>query len=83
MPRNTEQVLKGFKKVLIPELNTGQLRLLIRGKYLVDARGLNKVQGRPFLIDEIEQAIELMLDDKWPAEQQSIAPRKHEVVATA
>ncbi|MCX5661222.1 MAG: 2-oxoacid:acceptor oxidoreductase subunit alpha [Planctomycetota bacterium] len=65
MPKNLGEVLKRFKKVLIPELNMGQLRLLIRGKFLVDARGLNKVQGKPFLVEEIEHAINLMLDDKW------------------
>ncbi len=57
MPKNTEAVLKRFKKVLVPELNTGQLLMLLRAKYLVDAQGLNKVQGRPFLISEIEEGI--------------------------
>ncbi|MEM1446630.1 MAG: 2-oxoacid:acceptor oxidoreductase subunit alpha [Planctomycetota bacterium] len=57
MPANTGDVLKKFKRVLIPELNTGQLRLLIRGKYLVDAEGLNKVQGKPFLVEEIAAKI--------------------------
>jgi 2-oxoglutarate/2-oxoacid ferredoxin oxidoreductase subunit alpha len=57
MPKNTEAVLKKFKKVLIPELNSGQLCWLLRAKYLVPAEGLNKLQGRPFLISEIEEAI--------------------------
>ncbi len=57
MPANTGDVLAKFKKVLIPELNTGQLRLLIRGKFLVDAEGLNKVQGKPFLVEELSDAI--------------------------
>ena len=61
MPKNTGDVLKRFKKVLVPELNAGQLLLLLRGKYLVDAIGLNKVQGRPFLVSEIEEKIEQML----------------------
>ena len=61
MPRNTGDVLKRYKKVLIPELNGGQLRLLIRGTYLVDAVGLNKVQGKPFLVSEIEEKIEELL----------------------
>ncbi len=61
MPKNTGDVLKKFKKVLIPELNAGQLILLIRGKFLVDAVGLHKYQGRPFLISEIEAKIEQML----------------------
>ncbi|HEV3257816.1 MAG TPA: 2-oxoglutarate ferredoxin oxidoreductase subunit alpha, partial [Gemmataceae bacterium] len=61
MPKNTGEVLKRYKKVLVPELNCGQLRLLLRGQYLVDAVGLNKVQGRPFLVSEIEEKIEEML----------------------
>lgn len=65
MPKNLGDVLKKFKKILIPELNDGQLRLLIRGRFLADARGLNKVQGKPFLVEEVEQAIELMLSGEW------------------
>ena len=51
-------ILKRFKKVLIPELNLGQLRMLIRAKYLVDAIGLNKVQGKPFSVAEVVEKIE-------------------------
>jgi 2-oxoglutarate ferredoxin oxidoreductase subunit alpha len=58
MPRNTGEVLKRYKKVLVPELNRGQLRLLLRAEFLIDAVGLNKVQGRPFLVGEIEEKIE-------------------------
>ena len=65
MPKNTAEVLSRFKHVLIPELNDGQLRLLIRGKFAVDAKGLNKVQGKPFLVEEVERAIDLVLDDAW------------------
>jgi 2-oxoglutarate ferredoxin oxidoreductase subunit alpha len=61
MPKNTGAVLKRYKKVLVPELNSGQLRLLLRGMFLVDAVGLNKVQGRPFLVSEIEYKITEML----------------------
>jgi len=78
LPKNLGEVLGRFKKVLIPELNTGQLRLLIRAKYLVNAKGLNKVQGKPFLIEEIEQAIDLMLSDEW-GPRESIVPRHHKV----
>jgi len=45
----------------VPELNTGQLLWLLRAKYLVPAVGLNKVQGKPFLVSEIEDAIDRML----------------------
>lgn len=61
MPKNTEAVLKRFKKILVPELNSGQLCWLLRAKYLVPAEGLNKVQGKPFLVSEIEAAIEKAL----------------------
>ncbi len=53
--------MKRYKKILVPELNCGQLRLLLRAQYLVDAVGLNKVQGRPFLVSEIEEKIEQLL----------------------
>jgi 2-oxoglutarate ferredoxin oxidoreductase subunit alpha len=61
MPRNIGAVLKRYKKVLVPELNAGQLLMLLRAQFLVDAQGLNKIQGRPFLVSEIEQKIEEML----------------------
>jgi 2-oxoglutarate/2-oxoacid ferredoxin oxidoreductase subunit alpha len=61
MPRNTGDVLKRYKKVLVPELNAGQLRMLLRAEFLVDAIGLNKIQGRPFLVSEIEAKIDEML----------------------
>ncbi len=57
-PRNLDDVLSSFNKVLIPEMNTGQLALLIRGKYLVDTITYSKVRGRPFTIHEIMDAIE-------------------------
>jgi 2-oxoglutarate ferredoxin oxidoreductase subunit alpha len=61
MPRNTGAVLKRYKKVLVPELNRGQLRMLLRAEFLVDAVGLNKIQGRPFLVSEVETKIEELL----------------------
>jgi 2-oxoglutarate ferredoxin oxidoreductase subunit alpha len=61
MPKNTGEVLKRYKKVLVPELNAGQLSVLLRDRFLVDAKGLNKIQGRPFLVSEIEEKIEQML----------------------
>jgi 2-oxoglutarate ferredoxin oxidoreductase subunit alpha len=57
-PSNFEEVLNNYDKVLIPELNLGQLKTLIQAKYLVECIGLNKVKGRPFTIAEIEQHIE-------------------------
>jgi 2-oxoglutarate ferredoxin oxidoreductase subunit alpha len=61
MPRNVGDVLKRYKRILVPELNCGQLRMLLRSQFLVDAVGLNKIQGRPFLVSEIEQKIEEMV----------------------
>ncbi|HEX7198099.1 MAG TPA: 2-oxoacid:acceptor oxidoreductase subunit alpha [Dongiaceae bacterium] len=61
MPKNIGEVLKRYKKVLVPELNAGQLRMLLRAQFLVDAVGLNKIQGRPFLVSEIEEKIAQML----------------------
>jgi 2-oxoglutarate ferredoxin oxidoreductase subunit alpha len=63
MPKNTGEVLKSFKRVLIPEMNLGQLSMRIRAKYLVDAIGLNKVQGRPFTVAEIQAKIEVLLSN--------------------
>jgi len=52
-PGNTGDVLRSYRRVLIPEVNLGQLLLLIRARYLVDAVGYDKVRGKPFRIGEI------------------------------
>ena len=57
-PSNLGDVLKRYKKVLIPELNMGQLRAIIRSRFLVDAVGLNKVMGKPFAVEEIMEKIQ-------------------------
>jgi 2-oxoglutarate ferredoxin oxidoreductase subunit alpha len=56
-PRNLGEILNRYKKILIPEWNMGQLLMLIRAKFLKDAIGYNKVQGRPFAVAEILQKI--------------------------
>ena len=61
-PANLEEVLKQYKRVLIPELNMGQLSLLIRAKYLIDATQLNKVKGKPFKVSEILRRIREEID---------------------
>jgi 2-oxoglutarate ferredoxin oxidoreductase subunit alpha len=61
-PRNLGDIISRFDKVLVPELNMGQLRMLLRDKYLVDAQGLNKIQGKPFLVSEVVNAITELLD---------------------
>jgi 2-oxoglutarate ferredoxin oxidoreductase subunit alpha len=63
-PSNLGDVLRSYKKVLVPEMNLGQLSLLLRAKYLVDIQGINQVRGMPFksteLVDAITSAIESM-----------------------
>ncbi len=61
LPANTEQVLRSFKKVLVPEVNLGQLSLLLRARFLIDIVGLNKVRGKPYRIIDIKQAAEELL----------------------
>ncbi|MBD3265257.1 2-oxoacid:acceptor oxidoreductase subunit alpha [bacterium] len=63
-PKNLGDVLSQYKKILIPEMNLGQLRHLIRARYLVDAQGWNKVKGRPFQVNEIYEAIQKTLEEK-------------------
>jgi 2-oxoglutarate ferredoxin oxidoreductase subunit alpha len=58
LPKNLGDVLKRYKKVVVPEMNMGQLVWLLRAKYLVDAEGYNKIQGKPFKQSEIEAKIE-------------------------
>ena len=60
-PANTEEVLRRYERVLIPEMNLGQLSLLIRGKYLVDAIGYNQVRGLPFRATELADQIRGLL----------------------
>jgi 2-oxoglutarate ferredoxin oxidoreductase subunit alpha len=52
-PRNLGEILDRYEKVLVPELNMGQLRMLIRDRFLKDAIGYNKVQGKPFTVAEL------------------------------
>jgi 2-oxoglutarate ferredoxin oxidoreductase subunit alpha len=63
MPPDLGALLKGFDKVLISELNSGQLCLLIRARFLVDAISLAKIQGRPFKVSEIRERILQLLND--------------------
>jgi 2-oxoglutarate/2-oxoacid ferredoxin oxidoreductase subunit alpha len=53
-PRNLGRVLRSYPKILVPEMNSGQLVRLLRAEFLVDAQGFNKVQGLPFRAGEIE-----------------------------
>ena len=58
MPRNMSVLLKGFERILVPEMNTGQLKTVLRDLFLVDAKSMPKVSGQPFTIAEIETAID-------------------------
>jgi 2-oxoglutarate ferredoxin oxidoreductase subunit alpha len=60
-PKNLGQILSRYKNVLVAELNVGQLRFILRSIYLVDAFGLNKVKGKPFLVSELCQKIDAVL----------------------
>ena len=62
LPSNLGDVLKRYKRVLVPEMNLGQLYWVLRAKYLVDVIGLHKVQGKPFMQSEIEGKIEEVLE---------------------
>ena len=62
LPRNLGDLLAGFEQVLVPEMNAGQLRTVLRSEYLVPAEGLNKITGKPFMIAEIETAIRARLE---------------------
>jgi 2-oxoglutarate ferredoxin oxidoreductase subunit alpha len=64
MPANVGDVVKAYPKVLIPELNSGQLAMLIRSRHLVDAKTFSKVQGQPIFAEELEQEILRVMDDE-------------------
>lgn len=61
MPLNMEKLLTSYDTVIVPEMNTGQLVTVLRAEYLVDAKPVNKVNGKPFRIVEIEDAIQAHL----------------------
>ena len=62
-PRNLGEILSQYEKVLVPELNCGQLRMVLRSEYLVDAIGFNKIKGKPFTVAELVQKIQELLAD--------------------
>ncbi len=62
LPRNIDGLLSGFDRVLVPEMNHGQLVQLLRGRGLANVEGLSKVTGKPFMISELEAAIQEQLE---------------------
>jgi 2-oxoglutarate ferredoxin oxidoreductase subunit alpha len=65
LPASLGSKIKNFKKVLVPELNLGQLRLLLRSRFLIDAKGLNKVRGQPFTIGEIVNGVKSLVEGRF------------------
>ncbi len=63
MPPGLEEVLARFRRVLIPELNLGQLSRVIRADFLIDARSMTSVRGRPFKVRELTQAFLTLLKE--------------------
>ena len=63
LPNDLEGILRSYKKVLIPELNLGQLSILIRDKYLLNVEQLNKVKGKPFAVAEVLNKIREVIAD--------------------
>ena len=62
LPKNLGELLAGFDKVLVPEMNTGQFKTVLRDQLLVDAESLTKTSGQPFAIAELEEAIAKFFD---------------------
>jgi 2-oxoglutarate ferredoxin oxidoreductase subunit alpha len=58
LPADLEGLLRSFRRVVVPELNLGQLLGLLRARFLVDARGIHKVQGKPFRVSELLERLE-------------------------
>jgi 2-oxoglutarate ferredoxin oxidoreductase subunit alpha len=63
LPPDLGDIMAGFKHVLVPELNMGQLLKVLRAKYLVPATGLNKIKGQPFKVTEIEAGVDAVLKE--------------------
>jgi len=73
IPNDLSDVAARYRKVLIPELNMGQLRLHLRGQIGLESVGLNKIQGKPFHVAEVRSAIEALARRSQPPAQKEIA----------
>ena len=62
-PANTGDVLRRYRRLLVPEMNLGQLAMLVRARYLVDAVGYNRVRGVPFTSAELADAIRKLAEE--------------------
>ncbi len=63
LPANLGELLRSYDRILVPEMNTGQFKTVLRDQYLVDAEPLTKTSGQPFQIAELEAAIAKYFDD--------------------
>lgn len=63
LPNDLKQIMDGFDKILVPELNMGQLDVLLRSQFLIDTVAYNKVQGQPFKVKELTRKIHELLQD--------------------
>ncbi|MFN2100524.1 2-oxoacid:acceptor oxidoreductase subunit alpha [Altererythrobacter sp. MF3-039] len=63
LPRNLGELLRSYDQILVPEMNTGQFKTVLRDQYLVDAQPLTKTSGQPFAIAELEEAIGKFFDE--------------------
>ena len=81
MPGNLGALLRGYEQILVPEMNTGQLKTVLRDQFLVNARPLNKVSGQPFRIAEIEAAIDAALGGNASGEVDADATQLPDPVA--
>jgi 2-oxoglutarate ferredoxin oxidoreductase subunit alpha len=66
LPQRLGQLCKAFERVLVPELNRGQLLMMLRASYLVDAKPLTKVRGQPFTISEIKRGVKQIIAGETP-----------------
>jgi 2-oxoglutarate ferredoxin oxidoreductase subunit alpha len=64
LPPDLKEIIHRFEMVLVPELNMGQLLKIIRAEYLVDAKGVNKIQGRPFKVVELMEKMQAILEEQ-------------------
>ena len=66
MPKNTGEVLARYDKVIVPEMNLGQLVKIVRERFLIDAISINKIEGLPFRIAEMRRAIDRTIEGNSP-----------------
>src|SRR5262249_8128358 len=75
-PPDLGQILRQFRRVLVPEINSGQLVRVLRAEYLVDAVGFNRVRGMPLASQEILEAVNQLLEAKQSARSPALPARR-------